>query len=186
MTVYNYENGPCYRCIFPTPPPPEAVTNCNDGGVVGAVTGVIGSLQSLQVLHIITRQALLAQGETRPDRLPQVCAQKMMLFDGLRNTCRTVRLRPRRSTCAVCGDAPTITALQDYEQFCRAGAHDKERALALCTPEERLTCAVRMASVSRWMLAKRTRTTPHPLTFLSSTYAGLQGAFERKAAACPR
>lgn len=53
LTVYNYNNGPCYRCIFPTPPPPEAVTNCGDGGVIGAVTGVIGALQALEAIKII-------------------------------------------------------------------------------------------------------------------------------------
>lgn len=53
LTVYNYKGGPCYRCIFPSPPPPEAVTNCGDGGVIGAVTGVIGALQALEAIKII-------------------------------------------------------------------------------------------------------------------------------------
>lgn len=56
LTVYNFNGGPCYRCIFPRPPPPETVTNCSDGGVLGPVTGVIGSLQALEVIKILLDQ----------------------------------------------------------------------------------------------------------------------------------
>jgi adenylyltransferase/sulfurtransferase len=55
LTVYNYENSPCYRCLFPTPPPPETVTNCSDGGVLGVVPGLVGCLQALEVLKIASK-----------------------------------------------------------------------------------------------------------------------------------
>ena len=53
LTVYNHKMGPCYRCVFPKPPPPETVTNCSDGGVLGPVTGVIGSMQAIEVIKVI-------------------------------------------------------------------------------------------------------------------------------------
>lgn len=54
LTVYNYNGGPCYRCLHPVPPPPETVTNCSDGGVLGVVPGLIGTLQALEAIKIIT------------------------------------------------------------------------------------------------------------------------------------
>ncbi|VDO05753.1 unnamed protein product, partial [Haemonchus placei] len=110
LTVYNYtdddgKRSPCYRCLFPTPPNPEHVTNCSEGGVLGPVVGVIGSLQALEVLKI-------AAG-LRPN-----FAGSLYLFDGSCGSSRTVQLRHRNKQCDVCGDNPTITELIDYQAFC--------------------------------------------------------------------
>ncbi|KAF7268153.1 hypothetical protein GWI33_018618 [Rhynchophorus ferrugineus] len=112
LTVYNYQGGPCYRCLFPVPPPPETVTSCGDGGVVGPVPGVIGVLEALEAIKIIIKS-------------PGVLSGRLLLFDGSITKFRDVKLRTRNSKCAVCGEEPTITDLIDYEQFCGAAAHDK-------------------------------------------------------------
>uniref|UniRef100_A0A8W7PPE1 THIF-type NAD/FAD binding fold domain-containing protein n=1 Tax=Anopheles coluzzii TaxID=1518534 RepID=A0A8W7PPE1_ANOCL len=88
LTVYNYRGGPCYRCLFPTPPPPESVTNCGDGGVLGAITGVIGALQALETIKII----LSNEG---------VLAGRLLLFDGQQSAFRNLKLRPKKPTCAL-------------------------------------------------------------------------------------
>uniref|UniRef100_T1IQK8 Ubiquitin activating enzyme 4 n=1 Tax=Strigamia maritima TaxID=126957 RepID=T1IQK8_STRMM len=127
LTVYNYNGGPCYRCLFPNPPPPEAVTNCSDGGVIGSVPGMIGCLQSLEVIKLIVG-------------LEVSYNQKMFIFDGLTGTCKVIKLRPRQRTCVVCGDDPTITELIDYEQFCGAPAADKERTVKILSTHDRISC----------------------------------------------
>ena len=96
--------GPCYRCLFADPPPPGLVPNCAEGGVVGALPGIIGSLQALEAIKLI-----LGAGETLTGRL--------LLFDGLRMTFREVTLR-RDPDCPVCGATPSVTELIDYEAFC--------------------------------------------------------------------
>ncbi|KAI8851812.1 hypothetical protein BC829DRAFT_386077 [Chytridium lagenaria] len=113
LTIYNYNNGPCYRCIFPTPPPPETVMNCSDGGVLGAVTGIIGTIQALEVIKI-------------------AC--------GMGVTFRSIKLRPKSPSCAVCSENPTVTSLIDYVQFCGAAATDKSITQHVLTPIERVTC----------------------------------------------
>eukprot|EP00743_Colponemidia_sp_Colp-15_P006782 GILK01007313.1.p1 GENE.GILK01007313.1~~GILK01007313.1.p1 ORF type:complete len:404 (-),score=56.62 GILK01007313.1:117-1328(-) len=109
ITVYGYKGGPCYRCLFPSPPPAATVTNCDDGGVLGPVTGVIGSLQSLEVLKIAADVDSTTAG---------VLSQRLLLFDGRDCTFRNVKLRGRNKNCAVCGDEPTVTTLVDYHLFC--------------------------------------------------------------------
>jgi adenylyltransferase/sulfurtransferase len=109
----------CYRCLFPTPPPPGMVPSCAEGGILGALCGHIGSRQALEVLKL-----LLGVGETLANRL--------LIFDALEGETRVVRWS-RNPECPVCGDAPTITALIDYEQFCGMPAHD--RAAARPIPE---------------------------------------------------
>ncbi|XP_005098924.1 adenylyltransferase and sulfurtransferase MOCS3 [Aplysia californica] len=116
LTVYNYEGGPCYRCLYPRPPPPETVTNCSEGGVVGVVPGIIGSIQALEAIKI-------ASG------LGSSYKQRLLLFDALDGTFRTPKLRPRNTDCPVCGDKPSIQQLIDYEQFCGARASDKDKDL---------------------------------------------------------
>jgi molybdopterin/thiamine biosynthesis adenylyltransferase/rhodanese-related sulfurtransferase len=96
--------GPCYRCLFADPPPPGLVPNCAEGGVVGALPGIIGSLQAVEAIKVI-----LGAGDTMAGRL--------LLFDALKMTFREVSLR-RDPDCPVCGTAPTVTELIDYEQFC--------------------------------------------------------------------
>lgn len=126
ITVYHYDGGPCYRCIFPQPPPAETVTNCADGGVFGVVTGILGCLQALEVLKITAGLGPSYSGS-------------LLLFDALRGHFRCIRLRSRRLDCAVCGERPTVTDLLDYEAFCGSSATDKCRSLQLLSPEERIS-----------------------------------------------
>ncbi|XP_070578956.1 adenylyltransferase and sulfurtransferase MOCS3-like [Ptychodera flava] len=126
LTVYNYKDGPCYRCLYPTPPPPETVTNCSDGGVLGVVPGIIGCMQALEAIKIATGIG------------PSYC-QKLLMFDGIDGTFRTIKLRSKKSTCVVCGHNPTITELIDYEQFCGASATDKTKSLLLLKTSERIS-----------------------------------------------
>ncbi|XP_076835331.1 adenylyltransferase and sulfurtransferase MOCS3 isoform X2 [Brachyhypopomus gauderio] len=126
LTVYNHEGGPCYRCLHPLPPPPETVTNCSDGGVLGVVPGIMGCLQALEVLKIASGQ--------RPS-----FRQHLLLFDGQDGRFRTIKLRARRAECAVCGDTPTVTQLQDYEAFCGSAATDKCRRLNLLSAGQRFS-----------------------------------------------
>ncbi|XP_037827876.1 adenylyltransferase and sulfurtransferase MOCS3 [Lucilia sericata] len=129
LTVYNYgDNGPCYRCLFPVPPPPETVTNCGDGGVLGAVTGIIGSLQALEAIKV-------ALGYSSSE----VLSGRLLLFEGSRSMFRNIRLRGKRADCDVCSSTPLINHLVDYEQFCGMRASDKNVALNILSPENRLT-----------------------------------------------
>ncbi|XDV42664.1 hypothetical protein PO909_011283 [Leuciscus waleckii] len=126
LTVYNYRGGPCYRCLFPSPPPPETVTNCSDGGVLGVVPGIMGCLQALEVLKIASGQGSSFE-------------QQLLMFDGQEGRFRSIRLRARQIECVVCGEKPTLTELQDYEQFCGSAATDKCRRLNLLTKEQRVS-----------------------------------------------
>lgn len=126
MTLYNHKSGPCYRCIFPAPPPPETVTNCGDGGVIGAVPGVIGTLQALEAIKLILS-------------LDGVLSGRLLLFDGTQTTFRTVKLRGKRENCDVCSPDPKITKLIDYEQFCGMKASDKDTHLNVLDRCDRIT-----------------------------------------------
>jgi adenylyltransferase/sulfurtransferase len=96
----------CYRCLFPAPPPPGLVPSCAEAGVLGALTGVVGSIQAIEALKLI-----LEIGESLSSRL--------LLFDALSMEFRIVKLR-RDPKCPLCGDDPTIHELIDYENFCGA------------------------------------------------------------------
>ncbi len=104
VSVFGAPGGPCYRCLFPEPPPPGLVPSCAEGGVLGVLPGIIGSLQALEVLKLV-----LGVGDPLVGRLA--------LFDALAPELREVRV-PRDPACAVCGDSPTVTAPVDYEAFC--------------------------------------------------------------------
>lgn len=97
--------GPCYRCVFPEPPPPGAVPSCQEAGVLGAVAGVIGVLQATEVLKL-----LLGVGETLQGRL--------LLFDALKTSFREVQVQ-RNPACPVCGEEPVITQLEEYSLECQ-------------------------------------------------------------------
>ena len=103
LMTYVPDKGPCYRCIFEAPPPKYAVPSCREAGVIGAMAGIIGSMQALEAVKYITGQGELLTGS-------------MLIFDGLKMEWRKVRLPKRISACPVCGDAPTITELFDEEQ----------------------------------------------------------------------
>jgi molybdopterin/thiamine biosynthesis adenylyltransferase/rhodanese-related sulfurtransferase len=108
VTVFKPHEGPCYRCLFPQPPPPELAPSCAEGGVLGVLPGVIGSLQANEALKLA-----LGIGDPLIGRL--------MLFDALSATFTEVALR-KDPDCPVCGESPTITAYIDYAEFCRVGA----------------------------------------------------------------
>ena len=101
-TVFNYPGGPCYRCLYPEPPPPGLVPSCAEGGVLGVLPGIVGSIQAMETIKLI-----IGKGEPLVGRL--------LLFDALAMHFRELRLR-KNPHCAVCG--PTITKLIDYEEFC--------------------------------------------------------------------
>jgi len=99
-----FERGPCYRCLFPSPPPPGAVPSCAEGGVLGVLPGIVGAIQATEAIKLI-----VGIGEPLIGRL--------MLIDTLRMDFRVVKIR-RNLYCPVCGDNPTIRELIDYEEFC--------------------------------------------------------------------
>ena len=107
-TVFKPGSGPCYRCLFPQPPPPELAPSCAEGGVLGVLPGVIGSLQASEALKLI-----LGIGDPLIGRL--------LLFDALSATFTEVALR-RDPACPVCGENPTITEYIDYVEFCQGAA----------------------------------------------------------------
>ena len=106
-TVFAPSKGPCYRCLFPEPPPPGMVPSCAEGGVFGVLPGIVGTIQATEAIKLIT-----GQGEPLIGRL--------LLFNALRMEFREVKIR-RSPDCPVCGEHPTITELVDYEQFCGIG-----------------------------------------------------------------
>ncbi|XP_038220504.1 adenylyltransferase and sulfurtransferase MOCS3 [Zerene cesonia] len=135
LTIYGYrgqgpddEPGPCYRCVFPRPPPPEAVGSCSANGVAGPVPGAIGALQALEAIKLLV-------GHARDKLL----VGRMLIFDGEDMSFRTVKLRPRNVQCPSCSENPTITKLVDYEIFCSAQANDKDLNLDILPPENRIT-----------------------------------------------
>jgi sulfur-carrier protein adenylyltransferase/sulfurtransferase len=108
VTVFKPHEGPCYRCLFPQPPPPELAPSCAEGGVLGVLPGIIGSLQANEALKLC-----LGIGEPLAGRL--------LLFDALSAEFNDVTLR-RDPNCPVCGEHPTITEYIDYVEFCAAGS----------------------------------------------------------------
>jgi molybdopterin/thiamine biosynthesis adenylyltransferase/rhodanese-related sulfurtransferase len=106
-TVFKPFEGPCYRCLFPQPPPPELAPSCAEGGVLGVLPGIIGSLQASEALKLA-----LGIGDPLIGRL--------LLFDALETTFTEVSLR-RDPACPVCGESPTITDYIDYVEFCQGG-----------------------------------------------------------------
>ena len=103
-TVFKPKTGPCYRCLYPEPPPPGMVPSCAEGGVLGILPGVIGVIQATEAVKLII-------GKGKP------LIGRLLLYDALEMTFRTLKLH-RDKNCPVCGDRPTITKLIDYEAFC--------------------------------------------------------------------
>ncbi len=110
VSVFGDPNGPCYRCMFPEPPPPGLVPNCAEGGVLGILPGTIGTLQATEAIKLI-----IGIGEPLVGR--------MLLYDALDMTWDTIKVK-KNPACPICGEYPTITELIDYEQFCGVPAHD--------------------------------------------------------------
>lgn len=112
VTVFDSKNGPCYRCLYPTPPPPGLVPSCAEGGVLGILPGIIGSLQALEAIKLI-----IDEGDSLVGRL--------LLFDALKLKFRELKLR-KNPDCPVCGENPTIHELIDYEQFCGISTNENQ------------------------------------------------------------
>src|SRR5512145_48604 len=109
-TVFCTEGGPCYRCLYPEPPPPGLVPSCAEGGVLGILPGAIGVIQATETVKLI-----LGIGEPLVGRL--------VLYDALAMRFRELKLR-RNPECPVCGDHPTVTKLIDYQEFCGVPLHE--------------------------------------------------------------
>jgi sulfur-carrier protein adenylyltransferase/sulfurtransferase len=103
-TVFGYPGGPCYRCLYPEPPPPGLVPSCAEGGVLGVLPGIVGAIQAMETIKLI-----LGTGEPLVGRL--------LLFDALSMRFRELKLH-KNPACPVCGPNRTITKLIDYEEFC--------------------------------------------------------------------
>jgi molybdopterin/thiamine biosynthesis adenylyltransferase/rhodanese-related sulfurtransferase len=112
LSVFAADDGPCYRCIFPEPPPPGLVPSCAEGGVLGVLPGTIGTLQATEAIKL-----LLGIGTTLKG--------KMLLYNALDMTFDFINLR-KNPNCKVCGPNPEITELIDYEEFCGMPADDHE------------------------------------------------------------
>ncbi|HET8548367.1 MAG TPA: molybdopterin-synthase adenylyltransferase MoeB [Bryobacteraceae bacterium] len=113
-SVFAYQGGPCYRCLYPEPPPPGLVPSCAEGGVLGILPGLIGVVQATEAVKLI-----LGSGDPLAGRL--------LLYDALAMRFRELKLR-RNPECPVCGDHPTVLKLIDYQQFCGVPAHPPEAA----------------------------------------------------------
>ena len=109
VTVFKPKDGPCYRCLYPEPPPAGLVPSCQEAGVLGVLPGIIGTLQAVEVIKLIL-------GIGKP------LIGKLLLYNALDAEFRQVRLR-RDVHCPVCGDNPTIKELIDYEAFCGIARH---------------------------------------------------------------
>ncbi len=118
-SVFYAKEGPCYRCLYPEPPPPGLVPSCAEGGVLGVLPGIIGCIQALETVKLV-----LGKGHTLVGRL--------LLFDALNLKFHELKLR-KNPECPVCGAHPTVTKLIDYEQFC--GIRGEEHVVPTRVPE---------------------------------------------------
>ena len=118
-SVFGAKDGPCYRCLYPEPPPPGLVPSCAEGGVLGVLPGIIGVIQATEAIKLI-----LGVGEPLIGRF--------LIFDALKMKFRELKLR-KDPDCPVCGTHPTVTHLIDYEQFCGVVHDEPER----CRCEQR-------------------------------------------------
>ena len=121
LSVYNHDGGPCYRCLFPVPPPPGMAPSCAEGGVLGVLPGVMGTLQATEVLKLVLGLGDVASG-------------RLVHYDALALVFSSFHVA-RDPQCAVCGDAPEIRELIDYDAFC-AGAAASESVVPEISPAE--------------------------------------------------
>ena len=115
-SVFWAEYGPCYRCLYPEPPPPGMVPSCAEGGVLGVLCASIGSIQVNEAIKLITG-------------IGEPLAGRLMIYDALEMTYRSVKVR-KDPECPVCGKNPTVTELIDYEEFCGAVSEEAQEAAA--------------------------------------------------------
>ena len=123
-SVFATKDGPCYRCLYPAPPPPGVVPSCAEGGVLGILPGLVGVIQATETIKLI-----LGAGDSLVGRL--------LLVDALAMRFRELKLKKNRE-CPVCGDNPTVKALIDYDQFCGIRGEEKPATdnIGDMTPEE--------------------------------------------------
>lgn len=128
-SVFFAKKGPCYRCLYPEPPPPQLVPSCAEGGVLGVLPGVIGTIQATEAIKLIA-----GVGEPLIGRL--------LLFDALNMAFRELRLR-KDSRCVICGERPTIHQLIDYEGFCNPMEHGEIAPAEMAAMSDALLIDVR-------------------------------------------
>ncbi|MFQ5951187.1 MAG: ubiquitin-like small modifier protein 1 [Candidatus Geothermarchaeales archaeon] len=121
-SVFDSTAGPCYRCLYPEPPPPGLVPSCAEGGVLGVLPGIIGLLQATETVKLIL-------GEGKP------LIGRLLLFDASRMSFEELKLR-KDPECSICGSRPTVTELIDYEQFCGVGELDQYDSKWETNPKE--------------------------------------------------
>jgi adenylyltransferase/sulfurtransferase len=121
-SVFYAKEGPCYRCLYPEPPPPGLVPSCAEGGVVGVLPGIVGCLQANEVIKLI-----VGGGDTLIGRL--------LLFDAWKLKFRELEL-DKDPHCPICGESPTIHELIDYEQFCGLKKNQDEEPVEIITAKE--------------------------------------------------
>jgi sulfur-carrier protein adenylyltransferase/sulfurtransferase len=121
ITIFGYPGGPCYRCLYPEPPPPGLVPSCAEGGVLGVLPGIVGAIQAAETLKLI-----IGKGEPLVGRL--------LLFDALAMRFRELKLR-KNPECPVCGEHPTITKLIDYAEFCGIRGEESASQAQTAVPE---------------------------------------------------
>jgi adenylyltransferase/sulfurtransferase len=114
VTIFGAPDGPCYRCLYPAPPPPGLIPSCGEGGVMGVLPGVIGSLQALEVIKLIVGGGSPLIG-------------RLLLFDALRVSFNELTVE-KDPNCPICGQSPTIDAPIDYEEFCGLGPKNEDPA----------------------------------------------------------
>jgi molybdopterin/thiamine biosynthesis adenylyltransferase/rhodanese-related sulfurtransferase len=121
ITIFGHPGGPCYRCLYPEPPPPGLVPSCAEGGVLGVLPGIVGAIQAAETLKLI-----IGKGEPLVGRL--------LLFDALAMRFRELKLR-KNPECPVCGEHPTIKRLIDYEEFCGIRGEESAAPAQAAVPE---------------------------------------------------
>jgi molybdopterin/thiamine biosynthesis adenylyltransferase/rhodanese-related sulfurtransferase len=121
ITIFGAPGGPCYRCLYPEPPPPGLVPSCAEGGVLGVLPGIVGAIQAAEALKLI-----IGKGEPLIGRL--------LLFDALAMRFRELKLR-KNPECPACGEHPTITKLIDYAEFCGVRGEEAARGAQTTVPE---------------------------------------------------
>lgn len=130
LTVYNYNGGPCYRCLFPTPPPTTACQRCSDSGVLGVVPGIIGCLQALEAVKISAK-------------VGDPLSERMLLLDAMSARIRIVKIRGRSQECEACGDTSPLTRQQfqefDYENFTQSPLSTTPLKLKLLPGDARIS-----------------------------------------------
>jgi adenylyltransferase/sulfurtransferase len=125
VTVFKTPEGPCYRCLYPEPPPPGEVPSCAEGGVMGAMVGTIGAIQATEAIKLITGAGKPAIG-------------KFVIYNSLDMNFRTLKLH-KDPECPVCGKNPTIKALIDYEMFCGMKVEDTQTKEVVTSGKDEIT-----------------------------------------------